>query len=60
LRAEVSEDEGQAGEIVVDVVPQADEKSYKVQSVKSGARGIDGSGSGRANERKRRTSRKKN
>jgi hypothetical protein len=61
-RGGVSDDEDDAGDIAVDVVPQVDEKSYKVQTVKPAAKGGDGGGVGRANERRRRTghTRKKN
>jgi hypothetical protein len=54
IRGEVSDGEEDPGGIVVGVAPQVDERSYKVQTVKPVAKGGDGAGGGRANERRRR------
>jgi hypothetical protein len=61
-RAEMSDGEDATDVDVAVPGPQADESSYKVQTVKPGSKGGDGSGGGRANERRRRTghTRKKN
>jgi hypothetical protein len=59
---ELSDEEIGAGGIVVDVVPQADDRSYKVQMLKSGSKGGESSSHGKDGERRRRSgrSRRKN
>lgn len=56
-RAEVSDEEDGQGAILVDVVPQADDKSYKVQTVKTSTKEGSSGGSNKDSERRRRSGR---
>jgi hypothetical protein len=57
IRVEASDEDDGAGDVLVDVIPQPDAKSYKVQTLKPNSKGGESSSSGRDSERKRRPTR---
>jgi hypothetical protein len=61
LRDEVDDDDDDAGDMLVDVVPQIDPKAYKVLGVKPSGKGGESSSSGRdSGKRRSGKSRRKN